>query len=137
VIRDQAMTKPVRGCTKKTGLYFPGLSPLGSTGGRPTAVLRWASSSSVPAAGLDPTVPTVTLQSITQTVQHQMSIASPSTALGHPDIAGREEIISELDGASLSSPATVIVLLILFMLAQCFGQSMAIRLSLLGICPLR
>jgi hypothetical protein len=59
-----------------------------------------------------------------------------STALEHPDIAGREEIISELDGASLPS-ATVIVLLILFTLAQCFGQSMAIRLFLTGIRPLR
>ena len=68
-----------------------------------------------------------------------MSISSPSTALGDPDIniVGREEIISELDGASLSYPATVIVLLILFTLAQCFGQSMAIRLSLIGIRPLR
>jgi hypothetical protein len=69
--------------------------------------------------------------------QRQMSISSPSTALEHPDIAGREEIISELDGASFSSSATVVVLLILFTLAQCFGQSMAIRLSPIGIRPLR
>ena len=66
-----------------------------------------------------------------------MSISSPSTALEHPDIAGREEAISELDGASLSSSATVIVLLILFTLAQYFGQSMATRLSLIGTRPLR
>jgi hypothetical protein len=66
-----------------------------------------------------------------------MSISSPNAALEHPDIASREEIISELDGASLSSSASVIVLLILFTLAQYFGQSMVIRLSLIGIRPLR
>ncbi len=59
-----------------------------------------------------------------------MSVLSPSTALEHPDITGREEIISELD-------VPVIIPLILFTLAQYFGQSMAIRLSPTGIRPLR
>jgi hypothetical protein len=49
--------------------------------------------------------------------QHQMSISSLSIDSEYPDIAGREEIISELDGALLSSSATVVVLLILFTLA--------------------
>jgi hypothetical protein len=69
-----------------------------------------------------------------------MTISSPrapSTDLEQLEIPDREVVISELDGASLSSSATVIVLLILFTLAQYFGQSMAIRLSPTGTLPLQ
>jgi hypothetical protein len=66
-----------------------------------------------------------------------MTISSPSTDVEQPEIADREVVISELDGASLSSPVAVIVLLILFTHAQYFGQSMAIRRSPIGTLLLR
>jgi hypothetical protein len=66
-----------------------------------------------------------------------MTISSPSTDFEQPEIPDRELLISELDGASLSSSTTVIVLLILFTLAQFFGQSMASRLSPIGTHPRR
>jgi hypothetical protein len=66
-----------------------------------------------------------------------MAISSPSTDLEQPEIPDRELVISELDGALLSSSDTVIVLLIFFTLAQFFCQSMVIRLSLIGTRPLR
>jgi hypothetical protein len=79
---------------KENRTVFPWLSPLGRpTGSALGVVIIRAGGRSGP-----------TLQSITQTAQRQMSISSPSTALEHPDIAGREEIISELEGASLLLP---------------------------------
>jgi hypothetical protein len=77
---------------KENRTVFPWLSPLGRPTGSALGVVI------IRAGGRS------TLQSITQTAQCQMSISSPSTALEHPDIAGREEIISELEGASLLLP---------------------------------
>ena len=62
-------------------------------------------SSPVPAAG---DVSIWLVQSITQAAKRQMTISSPSTDLEHAEIPDREVVISELDGALLSSSAIVI-----------------------------